>query len=174
MLLANRTVSHIAYAVSDIEKAAHDWSSTLGAGPFVIIERMKFDQVLHHGKACVFDHSAAFGQWGPIVIELQQIFASAPATLTERLIPGPPPVINHVAYISPEPEADSAQLAAAGYELFLYAKFSEVEVRFHDTRAILGQAIEIHRQCRFLEEFFGQIAGAARGWDGTAPLRPWK
>jgi hypothetical protein len=174
MLLENRTINHLGYLVPSIERAVAHWASTVGAGPFFIVERMKFDEVLHYGKPCTLDHSAAFGQWGSVIIELQQIFASAPETLTQRLIPGASPILNHVAYVSPTPEQDSAQLSAAGYELFLYAKFGEVEVRFHDTRAILGQAIEIHRQSDFLDAFFSQVAGAARGWDGKGPLRPWK
>jgi hypothetical protein len=44
----------------------------------------------------------------------------------------------------------------------------------HDTWAILDQSIEVHRDCAFLDDFFGQIAGAAKGWDGRKPLRPWK
>jgi hypothetical protein len=75
MLLANRTVSHFSYSVANIEKAVGYWSSALGAGPFFVLEHMKFDWAEHRGKPCTFDHSAAFGQWGPIAIELQQIHA---------------------------------------------------------------------------------------------------
>lgn len=175
MLLTNRTVSHFSYSVADIERAVGYWSSALGAGPFFVLEHMKFDWAKHRGKPCTFDHSAAFGQWGPIAIELQQVHAgTAPATLTELLIPSPSPVVNHVAYITTTPEEDSAQLIADGYELFLHGRFGEVEVRFHDTRPVLGQAIEIHRQSAFLEAFFENVAGAARGWDGRNPLRAWK
>jgi methylmalonyl-CoA/ethylmalonyl-CoA epimerase len=174
MLLGNRIVHHLSYVVDDIEKAVHHWSTALGAGPFYIIERMVFDEMSHKGKLCIFDHSAAFGQWGPMRIELQQIFASGPDSLTSRLIPSKPPAINHVAYLSPVPEQDSAELSAANQELFLHAKFGPVEIWMHDTRSILGQSIEIHRQCAFLDDFFAQIAGAAAGWDGTNPLRPWK
>jgi methylmalonyl-CoA/ethylmalonyl-CoA epimerase len=174
MLLGNRIVHHLAYVVDDIEKAVQHWSFALGAGPFYVIERMVFDEMSHRGKPCVFDHSAAFGQWGPMVIELQQIFASGPQSLTDCLIPARPPAINHVAYLSPVPAQDSAELTAAGHELFLHAKFGPVEIWMHDTRAILGQSIEVHRQCAFLDDFFGQIAGAAKGWDGKNPLRLWK
>lgn len=174
MLLQNRTVSHISYVVADIEQAANFWAKTLGAGPFFIIENIKFDKVTHKDKPCTFEHSAAFGQWGSIAIELQHIHHLAPHTLTELLIPGPLPIINHVSYVSPEPEKDSAELSANGYELFLYAKFGEVEVRFHNTRAIVGQPIEIHRKCQFIDDFFNEVAAVARGWDGKNILRPWK
>ena len=174
MLLGNRVAHHMSYIVDDIEKAVHQWSTVLGAGPFYLIERMVFDEMSHHGKPCVFDHSAAFGQWGSMFVELQQVFASGPDSLTRCLIPAKPPAINHLAYLSPVPEQDSAELTAAGHDLFLHAKFGPVEIWMHDTRAVLGQSIEVHRDCAFLHEFFGQIASAHKSWDGTNPLRAWK
>lgn len=148
------------------------WSSTLGAGPFFLVERVAFDELTHHGQPCTWDHSAAFGQWGSIAIELQQVFASDPPGLTEKLLPGPMPVFNHVAYISPTPEEDSAELAAAGYELFLHGGTGRLEIFFHDTRGALGQAVEIHRQGDGIEHAFRRIAEAASGWDGKDALRP--
>ena len=131
MLLTNRTVSHFSYSVVSIERAVHYWSSALGAGPFFVLEHMNFDWAEHRGKPCTFDHSAAFGQWGPIAIELQQVHAgTAPATLTELLIPSPSPVINHVAYITPTPEEDSAQLSAGGCALPAPLAAGMVGIRF--------------------------------------------
>jgi hypothetical protein len=174
-MLFNRRPNHISYLVPGIEQAAFHWTSVFGAGPFFIFERVTFDEATHLGKPCVFDHSAAFGQWGPVVIELQQIFTSAPTSLTEKLIPSHPPVVNHVAFVSPAAEEDSAQLAASGYSLFLYARINgAVEVRFHDTARAFGHAVEIHQQSSFLDDFFREVAGASQGWDGRTFLRPWK
>ena len=144
------------------------------AGPFFHFDHIAFDESTHRGKTCVFDHSAAFGYAGSAVIELQQIHASSPPSLTERLFPGELPAINHLAFISAQAEQDSAELTADGYPVFLHAKFGPVEIRLHDTRAALGQATEILRQCEFLETFFKEVMGAARGWDGSNPLRQWK
>jgi hypothetical protein len=166
-------ISHIGYVVSDLARAVKFWASMFGAGPFFLIRDIQFDKVEHFGKSCVFDHSAAFGQWGPIAIELQEIEASAPATLTERLIPSRRSTINHVSYISGNALEESQILAAAGAEMFLYAQFGDVEVRFHECRDT-GQVIEIHKNCRFIDEFFGGVAAASRDWDGLDPLRIWK
>ena len=173
-LLLSRVAHHISYAVPSIEEAVHRWSSLMHAGPFFYFERIAFDESTHRGKPCVFDHSAAFGYAGSAVIELQQIHASSPPSLTERLIPGELPAINHLAFISAQADEDSEALAAAGYPVFLHAKFGPVEIRLHDTRAALGQATEILRQCEFLETFFHEVIAAARGWDGKIPFRAWK
>lgn len=167
-----RPVSHVSYVVHDLEQAVAHWSSVLGAGPFFLVERVAFDELSHHGQPCTWDHSAAFGQWGSIAIELQQLHRSDPPTLTELLQPGPAPGINHVAYISPTPEEDSARLSADGHELFLHGRSGNLEIRFHDTRATLGQAVEIHRRGDGIEHAFRRIASAAEGWDGSNALRP--
>lgn len=170
-MLANRIPDHIGFVVPDIERAVGHWAAQFGAGPFFMFERVKFGEVLHLGRACTFDHSCAFGQWGAVMVEIQQIHASDPSTLTDRLIPGKLPVLNHVAYVSQTPEEDSAALTADGHELFLYAKSGEIEVRFHDTRTILGHAVEILRKSKLRDDMAAMLRGAAHGWDGNDPLR---
>ena len=170
-MLLHHPICHVGYVVEDIEEAVASWVRLTGAGPFLLLDHLRFDSVEHRGRHATFEHSAAFGQYGPIAVELQQIHVSAPPSLTEAIVPGRPPVINHVAVISATPEEDSAALTAAGHPLFLHARAGEVEVRFHDTKAVLGQAIEIHRRSEFIEGFFADVAALARGWDGSDPLR---
>jgi hypothetical protein len=109
---------------------------------------------------------------GSTAIELQELHNSDPPALTELLVPAAMPVFNHVAYLSATPESDSAELAAAGHELFLHGRTGALEIRFHDTRATLGQAIEIHRDGPGIRHAFNRIAEAARGWDRRDALRP--
>ena len=170
--ILDRPISHISYAVPNIAAAVEHWATTLGAGPFFLIDRVRFDEVSYQGEPAVWEHAAAFGQWGAVCIELQEISEASPPRIAELLVPGPMPVVNHVAYLSETPEADSAELSAAGNALFLHARFGGVEVWFHDTSAILGHAIEIHRNSERLIKSFEMIAAAAREWDGTRPLRP--
>lgn len=173
LAVLNRPISHISYAVEDIEAAVTQWSTLMGAGPFFLIDRVRFDEVTTRaGLPAVWEHAAAFGQWGSLCIELQQLDDVRPPQLRELLTPGDMPVVNHVAYVSDTPEDDSAELTAAGYDLFLHAVFGRVEVWFHDTRAVLGHAVEIHRASPQLTEAFQRIADAARDWDGSLPLRP--
>jgi hypothetical protein len=168
---ANRIPDHFGYVVSDIERTVGHWAAQFGAGPFFMFERVKFDEVLHLGKPCTFVHSCAFGQWGAVMVEIQQIHASDPSTLTELLIPGTLPVPNHVAYVSEKPEEDSAALVADGYEIFLYAKRGEIEARFHNTRCFLGHAVEILRKSKLRDEMKTMLKAAAHGWDGNNALR---
>ncbi len=170
-MLLDRPFSHYGYAVPDIGQAVRHWTTLLGAGPFFLIENMQFDSVLHHGRTCVFDHSAAFGQCGPVAIELMQIADISPPSLAQRIVPGAMPVLNHVAYLSPDIAADSAALDEKGAEKFLEARFGEVEVRVHDARHLIGCNLELHRRGEFIESFFDAVRQASVDWDGEEPLR---
>jgi methylmalonyl-CoA/ethylmalonyl-CoA epimerase len=174
MTINNRPVNHYGYAVTDIEEAARAWSAMVGAGPFLLIEKMQFDCISHFGEDCVFLHSAAFGQWGSIAIELMKIYECTPPSLAQRFLPGAMPVLNHVSYLSPDPEGDSAALDARGVRLFMRAKIGEVDVRLHDATHTIGCSIEIHRKTPFIEGFFAQIERESRGWDGRDPVRLFK
>jgi methylmalonyl-CoA/ethylmalonyl-CoA epimerase len=173
-MLENRPVNHYGYAVANIGEAARAWSSMFGAGPFLLIEKMRFDSISYFGEDCTYVHSAAFGQWGSIAIELMQFYECSPPSLSQRMLPGLMPVLNHVAYLSPDPGADGARLEAAGVKEFLHAKFGEVEVRLYDATRVIGCAIEIHRKSAFIEEFFGLVERESRGWDGRDPVRLFK
>lgn len=173
-MLINRPVSHFGYVVPNIPAAAHHWSSLFGAGPFLLIEKMQFEQLSHYGEPCTFLHSAAFGQWGSVAIELMQIYEISPPSFAQMMIPSVVPVLNHVSYLSPEPEADSARLDTLGMPKFLQAKIGEVQVALHDATKTIGSVIEIHRQSPFIEGFFADIKAASQGWDGTQPLRPYQ
>lgn len=165
-----RPLSHVGYAVSDIERAAHAWAAAVGAGPFFLLGRMTFDSAVSDGAPARWDHSAAFGQWGSIAIELQQMHDTAPERLATAL-DVPPPAINHVAYVTDTPEAESERLAAAGHALVLHATSGPIDLRFHEGHGQFGHAIEIHRRTDFLVDAFKGFAEAADGWDGRDPLR---
>lgn len=170
-MLQHRVASHYGYAVADIGDAVRHWSDLLGAGPFFLVEDMAFDHISYRGADCTFVHSAAFGQWGSVAIELMQISQCSPRSFAESMIPGPMPILNHIAYLSPDLDRDSASLESLGAPAFLHARFGEVEVRVHDAVDKVGCNIEIHRKSDFIESFFAHVKNASIGWDGTTPLR---
>ena len=71
---------HVGYWVDDLDSAQAQWGQALGVGPFQVIEHVPFEEfVLTVGGQryddVVFDHSAAFAAWGPVVVELGQVHA---------------------------------------------------------------------------------------------------
>lgn len=155
---------HLSFIVDDLPTAIEEWSSKMHAGPFFVLEHMEFDRIEFEGSPIDFDHTAAFGQWGDVAIELQQFYGLEPEALRRRFeIP-----MNHVAYFSADAAADAERLEAAGMPMYLEGVFGDIHVRFHDA---VGFSIELHQQTDFLEQFFRGVKLAATGWDGTDPMR---
>jgi hypothetical protein len=167
--MAGRAIQHISYVVDDLERAVVEWGRIFGAGPFFLLDHIEFDEIQHDGAAASFDHSAAFGQWGPIAVELQQIHSIEPPSLDEQ-IRRRGPAVNHVSYVADDAEAESRRLESLGLHQFLYAKTGPIEVRFHELPG-MAHAVEIHQRNDFLEGFMAMTATAAEGWDGSEPLR---
>jgi hypothetical protein len=165
-----RPIVHVSYEVADIPSAVEQWGRLFGAGPFFLLDRQVFDQTTHNGAPASWDHSAAFGQWGPIAVELQHTYEITPEAPLRAQVVGRGAGPNHVAFIAADPEAESARLAQLGFPQALFAKRGPVELRFHYI-PVLGHAVEIHKESDFLLEFFAMVAKTADGWDGADPLR---
>jgi len=168
--LPPRPIHHIAYVVDDIPAAAWMWCKTFGAGPFLTVVRTAGEppEQDHDGAPARFRPVVAFGQWGAIAVELLRVEAAEPATLAAHFTAP----FNHVAYVSPTPLEDSDRLAALGLPRFLHSRRGDVETLWHAIPQ-LGHAVEIHRATPQLEAFFGAVAAAAEGWDGSEPLREY-
>jgi catechol 2,3-dioxygenase-like lactoylglutathione lyase family enzyme len=167
--LLQRPIHHVGYAVSDLRAAAGLWAASVGAGPFFLLPPGDFETMTHRGEPATFPHRTAFGQWGPIAIELQQIESATPQAVADALVlPGG--TVNHVSYMTPDLPGDMERLEALGADQLLYAKGGPVEAAFYDMPG-LAHAIELHQESPMLEGLFGMITGAAEGWDGTEPLR---
>ena len=164
--LLGSAINHLAYVVDDLPQAVTFWTSTMGAGPFYLLDHVAFDYVTYLGEPAVFSHSAAFGQWGELVVELQQLHDLQPHGLRERL----DRPMNHVAYVCADAAAVSAALDAEGLPMYLHAGFGPVEVRFHDVPQ-LGHSVELHQDSPFLQDFFDGLRRTAQNWDGRDPLR---
>src|SRR6185312_9273908 len=114
-----RPVHHISYVVADLPAAIDWWIKTLGAGPFFRMEDMQLDEAEYLGEPCVFDHSTAFGQWGPIAIELQELHDVQPTPLAKLVSGNDGAGINHAAFVADDPVAESARLEEMGMPMFM-------------------------------------------------------
>jgi hypothetical protein len=162
-------IAHIGYVVENIGDAVAWFVKAVGAGPFFLLENIDFDSTDFQGSQGLFRHSAAFGQWAQVCIELQQLDEIAPAALRERLEPGLP-AVNHIAYIVDDPDAESSRLESLGMPRYLRAQNDGADVTWHETPC-LGHSLEIHRSSQFVRDFFAGVAAAAGQWDGKKPLR---
>jgi catechol 2,3-dioxygenase-like lactoylglutathione lyase family enzyme len=160
---------HVAYLVDDLELAASNTAEVLGAGPFFVLRDIPLDAT-SHGAAVDFNHSAAFGQWGPLFMELMQVDHTSTAELTSAF-GASGPVLGHVAWAVPDLDVTSAEVEQAGLPLLMWARAGDIEFAMHDARDKLGYLLEIHVESPGFLGFFEQVHQASIDWDGTNPLR---
>ena len=164
---------HLAYVVEDIEATVGRLADQLGAGPFFLVERVPLENVRSRGEPAEFVHNSAFGSCGGGAVELIEAIKLAPERV-EAGFSGPRPRIQHVAYALPPAEVADVRrlLDRRGLSEYLSSQLGEVDTTLHDASATLGHDIEIHVDSEGLRGFFGLVRGAAKGWDGSQPLRP--
>jgi catechol 2,3-dioxygenase-like lactoylglutathione lyase family enzyme len=110
-------IHHIGYWVDDLRSAQARWSENLGVGPFQVIEHVAFDSFVltldgQQRDDVVFDHSAAFAAWGPLVVELGQVHM-----IDDRLAAAygvAPGAVSHVSWRVPDLAQESARLVRLG------------------------------------------------------------
>ena len=166
-----RPAVQIAYFVNDIHAAALRMHATFGAGPFHVVERIELARGEHRGRDCPFVHSSAYGQWGPIMMELVQQDVEGPSPFRDMFGPGMEG-LHHVATFVDDVDEAIAHHAAAGMPLATRAWLpSGTELAFVDARATLGHMIELYAPTPDLLGFYDFIRRAADGWGGSRPVR---
>jgi catechol 2,3-dioxygenase-like lactoylglutathione lyase family enzyme len=161
----------IAYAVPDLTAAIHRFVEGFGAGPFFVRPHIELVEVTYRGRPGVFDHSAAYGQWGTVMVELVEDHSPGPSPIRDLYLPGQQG-LHHLAFLVDDVTGELARLEAEGHEIALSAT-TRGGTEFHlvDTIARYGHMVELYRPTDSLLAFYALVAGAADGWDGSQPLR---
>jgi methylmalonyl-CoA/ethylmalonyl-CoA epimerase len=166
-----RPVHHVGFHVPDLRAAVDTWVTVHGAGPFYLLEDVAFDECTSGGAPAVYAHSAAFGQWGTVPVELQQAHDVHPARLARLFTVGGRSAVNHVGVSAEDPAAESARLERLGFELSMHSRLGEFEFFWHDATDAFGYCIEVITAGPELDAFWNTVAGGARDWDGSEPTR---
>lgn len=165
-----RPIVHIGYSVESIPEAVDFLSSALGAGPFFLMKDISIPMLRNANGPIVWEHSAAFGQWGNVGIELQQTYRLDPPDAfgpTYQRTSG----VNHLAYIVEDLPRERERLEELGLKLLFEAKNGPHDSLLFDA-PLLGHTIEVHRDFTLFQELRAAMVDAADGWDGSDPLRP--
>ena len=166
-----RPIHHVGFNVPDLQAALDTWVTVYGAGPFYVNAHVAYDECTSGGTPVVWDHSAGFGQWGAVPVELQQTHDLRPAELARPFTAEGRSAVNHVGVTVDDPAAESARLESLGFGLCMHARLGEVEFFWHDATDAFGYCIEVITAGPGLDAFFDTIAGGARDWDGHEPVR---
>ena len=161
----------IAFTVPDLEAACREWAERVGAGPFLIRQHMQVNAT-HDGEPAIYDHSAAFGQWGALMLELVELHECSPAPLNDAFRHSAPNAVNHYAYFVEDLAASSAAIQEQGFPLMMeLVSSSGMQVHFLDGRSTIGGLIEIYEGSEHIRAHYAKVAELARDWDGSDPVR---
>lgn len=161
----------IAYVVDDVWEAAPAFATQFGAGPFFVAEHIACTDVVHRGRPGTFDHSSAYGQWGPVMVELLVQHDDRPSAVRDLYGPGETG-LHHLAYFVDDLDETAGQLEALGYPQAQIATANgRTRFAFHDAVADLGHMVEIYEPSPSIRGFYARVADAAAGWDGRDPIR---
>lgn len=163
-------IHHVGYVVEDLRAGVERFAATFGAGPFFGMEHIEFETVTFRGEPAVYDHSSAFGRWGPMIVELTQVHDARPAGLHEALV-APGGGVGHVAWLAESLEQETARLGTLGIEPFHTGRTGPASAVWFDGGPLLGHPIEVLELRDELLGFYAMVRAAADGWDGSDPLR---
>ncbi len=166
-----RALHHVGYVVDDLPEGVQRFAAATGAGPFLAIEHIAFDEVTFHGEPARYDHSSAFGAWGPILVELTEVHDAQPDGLRAALV-APGAGVGHVAWLADSLDAETERLRAHGLAPFHTGRTGPVRAVWFDGAGLVGHPIEVLQRAPDLLRFYDLVRAAADGWDGSEPLRP--
>ena len=149
-------IHHVGYVVEDLPEAIERFTRDFSAGPFSVMEHIAFDEVTFDGEPALYDHSSAFGQWGPIIVELTQIHDAQPAGLRDAWTK-PGGGIGHVAWLADDLEAETARLEAAGLRPFHTGRTGPVSAVWFDGGDLFGHPVEVLQWCDELRGFYASL-----------------
>ena len=161
----------IAYAVPDVNAAAQTWARDFGAGPFFVRPHIELVEVVYRGRPGTFDHTAAYGQWGALMVELVVDHGRTESPIRDMYPPGEAG-LHHLAFVVDDLHDTLKALVAGSYEIAMSARTTGgTEFHFVDATATHGHMLELYERSDRLRGFYAMVASAARDWDGHDPVR---
>ncbi len=164
-------IMQLAYVPADFDAALKFWIETVGAGPFFALDHVKLDDVKYHGAPVEIDFSMVIGYWGDLQIELIRQHNDVPS-IYKAWRDGGHEGLHHVCILVDDMAHARAVCADAGASVAQEGLVPNGgEVIYVDTGGGPGTMVEILKPGPGSREFFAMMRDAARGWDGSDPVR---
>jgi catechol 2,3-dioxygenase-like lactoylglutathione lyase family enzyme len=148
-------IGHVGYVVEDLPAAVARFERDFGAGPFQLLEHIAFDEVTYEDAPAVYDHSSAFGAWGPILVELTVVHDAQPAGLRDAFV-APGAGVGHVGWLADDLDAEVARLEAAGLQVFHTGRAGPVSAVWL-RGGLFGHPVEVLRRVPEIEAFYASL-----------------
>jgi catechol 2,3-dioxygenase-like lactoylglutathione lyase family enzyme len=165
-------IMQLAFVPADIDAAVKFWVETMGAGPFYALDHITLQDLKYMGRPTSFDMSALMGYWGDMQIELIHQHDEVPSIFSTWRKAGYDGLHHVCALVKDMNEARTACAAAKAPVLQeCKVRGGEGEIIYVDTGGGPGTIVELYQPAPASAAFFKMIRDAARGWDGSNPVR---
>ena len=164
-------IVQLAFMARDFEAALRFWSETMGAGPFFVVDHVRFGEVRCQGAPAQLDLSVAIGYWGDLQIEFVHQHNDAPSIFHDWQKDGREG-LHHVGILVGDIAMAERVCADAGAAVVLDGTMHGGRGRFFYAQTA-GPApfLEVIEPAGKLLAAFGHMREAARNWDGRDPVR---
>lgn len=167
-------VMQLGFVVRDLEAAIRHWT-TLGIGPFFLLEHIEFAECAYRGQPAKFDLSVAVGQWGPVQVELIRQHDDVPSIYT-RFDGSRAGGLQHVGVMTDSVADHLARLGSLGIEAVQTGSTANgIRFAYVNTDALPGAhpggMVELIEHGEVIDGFFRLVRDSSVGWDGRNPVR---
>ncbi len=162
-----------AWVVDDVYEAAQLWVAKTGVGPFFVMDYQEgaLLDTFYRGRSSPVTMKTALAQAGKMQSELIQPTGDQPSAYRDTVPPGRSG-FHHIALWSDDVAADTASYVEEGFEVAARGNAGGiVQFSYIDTSSVFGHMIELVENNAVIQGVFETVAAAARGWDGTDPVR---
>jgi hypothetical protein len=164
-------IMQLAYVPADFDATLTFWIETVGAGPFFALDHVKLNDVKYRGAPVEIDFSMVIGYWGDLQIELIRQHNDAGSIYKAWRDEGHEG-LHHVCILVDDWAHARGVGADAGATVAQEGLVPNGgEVIYVDTGGGPGTMVEILKPGPGSREFFAMMREAARGWDGSDPVR---
>jgi methylmalonyl-CoA/ethylmalonyl-CoA epimerase len=163
-------VMQLAFVPADFDAAVKHWTEVIGAGPFFLLPNMSLPGGRYRGVASDPVFTMALGYWGEMQIELIRPENDAASIYRGDYAVGEG--LHHVCVLVDSIAEARARCEAVGAEIIFEAPVGDSGgVIYADPGTGPGNLVELLEPQAGTRELFAMMRDAARGWDGSEPLR---
>jgi catechol 2,3-dioxygenase-like lactoylglutathione lyase family enzyme len=163
----------ISYVVADLDQALQFWTETLGAGPFVVIERSADDRLVsYRGQKSRFQMQLAFCYVGAIQIEIIQAKSPSPTPWTDFIASGREG-LHHLGFWPDDLNLAAKALGDRGFTRVCMIETLDgaISSSYFSGPPHFGTLVELAPNTPSRASYFAGIKTLGQRWNGERPVR---